>query len=84
MNVSQTACILGDSKNLDEVLKNIEHVENPDTVFIKFEDNFDSFLKSGITKIHRPVLRIEKHSAHRFVHRQITGLVVKRKEDAAV
>ena len=47
MNVSQTACILGDSKNLDEVLKNIEHVENPDTVFIKFEDNFDSFLKSG-------------------------------------
>jgi len=33
MNVSQTVCILGDSKNLDSILENIEKVENPDTIF---------------------------------------------------
>lgn len=33
MNVSQTICILGDSKNLDAILEKIEKVENPDTIF---------------------------------------------------
>ena len=36
MNVSQTVCILGDSKNLNSILDNIEKVENPDTIFVPF------------------------------------------------
>ena len=47
MNVSQTACILGDNKNLDYVLDNISKVENPDTYFISFDKNFDSFFEEG-------------------------------------
>ena len=38
MNVSQTVCILGDSKNLDAILENIEKVENPDTLFVPFDN----------------------------------------------
>lgn len=38
MNVSQTVCILGDSKNLDCILENIEKVENPDTLFVPFDN----------------------------------------------
>ncbi len=40
MNVSQTICILGDSKNLDAILEKIEKVENPDTVFSSFDADF--------------------------------------------
>ena len=52
MNVSQTACILGDSKNLDEIIQNIEKVENADTIFIPFDKKdsknfYDSLLKEG-------------------------------------
>ena len=47
MNVSQTACLLGDNKNLDTVLDNIQKVENPDTYFISFEDKFNDFLNDG-------------------------------------
>ena len=47
MNVSQTVCILGDKKNLDSVLDNISKVENPDTYFISFEEQFDNFLNDG-------------------------------------
>ncbi len=36
MNVSQTVCILGDNKNLQNILENISKVENPDTKFITF------------------------------------------------
>ncbi len=39
MNVSQTVCILGDNKNLQNILENISKVENPDTKFITFEKN---------------------------------------------
>ena len=49
MNVSQTVCILGDSKNLDAVLDNIAKLENPDTLFITFGKKFDSFLAEGRT-----------------------------------
>lgn len=42
MNVSQTVCILGDSKNLDSILDNIEKVENPDTIFIPFDSEKDT------------------------------------------
>ena len=45
MNVSQTVCILGDKKNLDNVLDNISKVENPDTYFISFEEQFDKFFE---------------------------------------
>lgn len=52
MNVSQTVCILGDSKNLDCVIENIEKVENPDTVFVPFDNkenknSFEDLLSSG-------------------------------------
>ena len=47
MNVSQTACILGDQKILNNISNNIEKVENPDTEFIIFEKNFDKSLKEG-------------------------------------
>ncbi len=52
MNVSQTVCILGDSKNLDNVLANIEKVENPDTLFVSFDkkedvNSFDNLLLAG-------------------------------------
>lgn len=51
MNVSQTVGILGDSKNLNSILDNIEKVENPDTFFIMFDTNsnnsFDSLLEEG-------------------------------------
>ena len=47
MNVSQTACLLGDNKNLDTLLDNIQKVENPDTYFISFEDKFNDFLNDG-------------------------------------
>ena len=54
MNVSQTVCILGDSKNLDVILNNIEKVENPDTIFISFDikknkNSFDNLLSIGKT-----------------------------------
>lgn len=49
MNVSQTVCILGDSKNLDAVSDNIAKLENPDTLFITFGKKFDSFLAEGRT-----------------------------------
>ena len=42
MNVSQTVCILGDSKNLDSVLDNIEKVENTDTIFVPFDSKKDA------------------------------------------
>ena len=53
MNVSQTVCILGDSKNLNNILDNIEKVENPDTIFVTFDseaetnNSYDAFLKNG-------------------------------------
>lgn len=52
MNVSQTVCILGDSKNLDSVLDNIEKVENPDTIFVSFDkqddkNSFNNLLLAG-------------------------------------
>ena len=52
MNVSQTVCILGDSKNLDNILANIEKVENPDTIFVPFDNqndknSFENLLANG-------------------------------------
>ena len=52
VNVSQTVCILGDKKNLDSILDNIEKVENPDTLFVPFEEenqtnSFDVLLVKG-------------------------------------
>lgn len=53
MNVSQTVCILGDSKNLNAVLDNIEKVENPDTIFVFFDkeskNSFSNLLLAGKT-----------------------------------
>ena len=54
MNVSQTVCLLGDNKNVDAVLDNIEKVENPDTLFVCFDqkedtNSFDNLLSAGKT-----------------------------------
>ena len=54
MNVSQTVCILGDKKNLDNVLSNIEKVENPDIIFVPFDktddkNSFENLLITGKT-----------------------------------
>ena len=40
MNVSQAVCILGDNKNLENVLDNIAKIENPDTNFITFATEY--------------------------------------------
>ena len=37
MNVSETACILGDSKNLDDILNNINKLKNKNTNFVFFD-----------------------------------------------
>ena len=47
MNVSQTVCILGDNKNLQNILKNISKIENPDTKFITFDEKFNILLNEG-------------------------------------
>ena len=47
MNVSQAVCILGDNKNLENVLDNIAKIENPDTIFITFDKKFDTLLEDG-------------------------------------
>lgn len=53
MNVSKTVCILGDSKNLDLVLKNITELKKPDTLFVSFDKinskkiSFDVLLNNG-------------------------------------
>lgn len=47
MNVSQTICILGDCKNLDQILANMKNLHNKNTTFISFEKDFDKTLSSG-------------------------------------
>lgn len=37
MNVSETVCILGDSKNLSSVIDNIDKLNHKETVFISFD-----------------------------------------------
>ena len=38
MNVSETSCILGDSKNLNPILKDLSKLSNSNTEFIKFDN----------------------------------------------
>lgn len=47
MNVSQSVCILGDNKNLENILDNIDKIQNPDTIFITFDKKFDTLLEEG-------------------------------------
>ena len=51
MNVSQTVCILGDNKNLENILKDIQNLQYPETLFISFdkksENSFDFLLEDG-------------------------------------
>ncbi len=37
MNISETSCILGDDKNLSQILQQINQLNNKDTFFISFE-----------------------------------------------
>ena len=50
MNVSKAECILGDSKNLKQIVQNIDKLENKNTIFISFdEQNQDKkFIKINI------------------------------------
>lgn len=48
MNVSESECILGDNKNLKQIIENIQKLKNKETIFIDFDlkkqdDNFLSF-----------------------------------------
>ena len=48
MNVSNSECILGDNKNLKQIIESIEKLENKKTLFVNFdgkiqEDNFLAF-----------------------------------------
>ena len=53
MNVAEASCILGDNKNLDQVKDNFEKLNNPNTMFIYFNDTnsssftFDDFKDTG-------------------------------------
>lgn len=38
MNVSESKCILGDNKNLENIIKNIDKLENKETIFINFDN----------------------------------------------
>lgn len=37
MNVSESKCILGDNKNLEQIIENIKNLENKETLFINFD-----------------------------------------------
>ena len=51
MNVSETVCILGDSKHLDIILENRHKLKNQNTVFVPFDKkdttSFESLLLAG-------------------------------------
>ena len=47
MNVSQTVCILGDEKNLEDIISNINKLKCVDTTFIKFDEKFTNLLDYG-------------------------------------
>lgn len=51
MNVSQTVCVLGDSKNLNAILENNSNLKNKEILFIPFEkdskNNIYYFLEEG-------------------------------------
>ena len=54
MNVSESVCILGDNKNLSQILKNIDTLKNKETKFINFDNKnnqilFSSFKEEGKT-----------------------------------
>lgn len=38
MNVSETECILGDSKNLKQIVENMDKLKNKNTIFISFDE----------------------------------------------
>lgn len=47
MNVSKSVCILGDEKNLNGLKENVSKLENPETLFVTFEHDFDQMLATG-------------------------------------
>lgn len=47
MNVSKTSCILGDEKYLNKISENLNKLENKDTYFIKFNNEFDKIIEDG-------------------------------------
>lgn len=50
MNVSKSECILGDNKNLKQIIENIEKLENKETIFINFDNKKqeNKFLAFGL------------------------------------
>ena len=57
MNVSETACILGDSKNLSSVIDDIDKLDHKETVFISF-DRIDISEKNDSNIFNRADLKI--------------------------
>ena len=47
MNVSKSVCILGDEKNLKGVIEKKDNLENKNTLFVTFENDFEALLESG-------------------------------------
>ena len=47
MNVSQSMCILGDAKNLEDIISNIDKLEYANTTFITFDEEFNNLLDYG-------------------------------------
>ena len=47
MNVSQAVCILGDDKNLKNILNDINKLKNTNTTFINFDKDFSFLLEIG-------------------------------------
>lgn len=64
MNVSQSVCILGDSKNLDSILDNIEKVENPDTIFVPFDSEKD--IKNSYINLLNEGKKLYENGNHSF------------------
>ena len=64
MNVSQAVCILGDSKNLDSILDNIEKVENPDTIFVPFDSEKD--IKNSYINLLNEGKKLYENGNHSF------------------
>ena len=47
MNVSKSVCILGDEKEFERCYRKKDNLENKNTLFVTFENDFEALLESG-------------------------------------
>ena len=65
MNVSECECILGDNKNLENIISNKEKLNKKDTIFISFKKqnnslNYDNEIKEGENQIEKGNTKFEE------------------------